>query len=411
MSSPLDDRLDLLVAASARSRQGISWAMLRLGALAWLAGFLLTPPWAYIGLVLAGGGILIARLPIHRFPGFWIGVAYSIWMLGSVAAAQLAGRDGGVGGQSWTWLVVPCVALAGRDFRIRRAAVIALGVLVPLLLLFGIAQGFRTTTGHWVAEPLRWEFGLAFRGFMPHRLSFGFTMAMATLILCTGIASAGISGWWLWLARGAAIVATVLSGARSAILGLAAGTAALGLRYGRRGVLISSAVALLVLGGAGAYLMITSPKRIERLLAFEDGRLPIWRQAIAVTGEHPLLGIGGRHAWKAEYKQRRGTAAESGVVLPAAGEADAHNTWLALCAEHGLPAAILLSAFLATLVWSRRHEGRTALTATLATAACVVVASQFENYLGHTIPSVAAFAALGATFWTPTVTPAATTAA
>lgn len=395
-----DERLGRLTAAPPTSRLGLGWTMLRLGSLVWLIGFLLTPPWAYAGLGLAGCGVLLAGIPIHRFPGFWFGVAYSAWMLASVASAHLAGRGGDVGGQVWTWLVVPCVALAGRDPRVRRATVVALCIAAPLILLFGIAQGFRTSSGHWIAQPMRWKFGLAFHGFMPHRLSYGFTMAMATLILATGVASAGITGWWLWLGRASAVAGSVLSGARSAVLGLAAGTAALGLRFGRRGILIAGMAALLVLGGAGAYLMVTSPKRVERLLSLNDGRFPIWRQAVAVANEHPALGIGGRNAWKAEYELRIADAASRGEKLPSAGLADAHNSFLALSAEHGLPTALLVSAFLVALVWSRRREGRTAVTATLATAACVVVASQFENYLGHTIPSVAAFAALGTTFWT-----------
>jgi len=197
----------------------------------------------------------------------------------------------------------------------------------------------------------------------------------------------------------ALLVVSTTSGSRMAWL-YAAGVGALGALawwrvggpFGRR---LGSALVVLAIGhaivataiaasGALAALGVTSAE--ERASAGESAqsdahRLWYWRVAAEAARDHPLVGVGvGRFAGEG-----LALAMRSAEVVPNAADAQAHNVFLQLAAECGIPLA--LAALVALAVWLgrawRASAQRPETIAVVALALPILVHANLEHPLGY----------------------------
>ena len=162
--------------------------------------------------------------------------------------------------------------------------------------------------------------------------------------------------------------------------------------FGRRfgGALLGLAVAYAVVAtaisatGVLAQLGLTSAE--ERTSAGESAesdthRLWYWRVAAEAARDHPLIGVGvGRFAGEG-----LALAMRSAEVVPHAADAQAHNVFLQLAAECGIPLA--LAALVALAVWLARawraSAQRPEAIAVIALALPILVHANLEHPLGY----------------------------
>ncbi|MET4137526.1 O-antigen ligase family protein [Pseudarthrobacter sp. PvP090] len=163
-----------------------------------------------------------------------------------------------------------------------------------------------------------------------------------------------------WLARiglAAAVLTTVLSGSRAAILGMAAVVVLLtatamppvATRGPARNRAIGAGAAALFVVGAGAFAI---PATRERLFSADtvNGRWLLWDESVQLVADHPWAGVGPNGFVDAitDYHTLEWAARVGGTFPP-----DSPHSWLLQAAAvGGLP--LLLGAALLTLLVSRR---------------------------------------------------------
>ena len=221
-------------------------------------------------------------------------------------------------------------------------------------------------------------------------------------VLCTGFAFCWSSAvarrrWLLLLPAAAALAVILISGIRAGLLGAAAGLvlclpAALAsgrkARFRAYGILLAACLLLLLL-----ILLIPLPGTAGELRAllrgqaedsFGSGRIYIWRNALKLAGERPLLGGG------PDTMGNRGLyfekISDQGVKLRRSIDC-AHNEYLNVLVNQGAPALLcLLSALGVTLF--RAFQSRSAAAAVL--RACLV-SYMTDAFFGISMPTNAAF--------------------
>lgn len=385
-------------AAPAGSLAAIGRWLLWLGTAAMLWGIFLTPPWGKIGLAVAVVGAVLARAPVHRLPVLWVGFALGAWVIASAGYAAWRGQPGAerIGSLAYAWLAVPLAAAAASDARWRRYAVRGLVVVGAAALLVGLTQFvIGLGEGPLRIDPAGQRFTHA-RGFSAYHLSFGF--AGAVLAALTVPVLAGTA--WAWAGRAVGLLTFGICGARACLLGgTAAFSAALAAR-GRRWLLAAAVVAVVLGGALAARMALTDGDRLRTMLAGQDGRWPIWQVTTAMIAERPLLGVGGREAfkraWNPAYERiAPGPANEFGAE---GGCPHAHNWLLAVAAEHGLPAAVLHLALVLIVfaaLWRRRRQAPEAFQAGCGLAVAALVCAVFEPLPTLAAPGMGFHAALG----------------
>lgn len=384
------------------------WAPLALaaGATALTAGAFLTPPWVNCGLAVAGAGAVVGLAPLWRLPGMLAGALYSLWVAISVVTAWSAGIPGAEPappGAAFVWLATPLVAvgLAGREarrhaIRIVLAVAAAAAILAIVQFCVGVGQGpgsLRLLKIDPDGERLRIA-----RGFSEHHLTFGLLCAMLT------VASAQPRSVWAagaaaaWTARCIALAGLAVCGSRAAMLGALAGVWASFSVRGRRYAMVGIAVVLVLGGGLAARQYATDRGRFTKTVELRDGRWPIWRTSWHLAGQRPILGLGGKDAFKEAYREAYP------VVNPGVrnefpnGAGHAHNAALSLVAEYGLPALALQVAFWTAVLawlWRRRRTAPDAWRLGVGVAAMAAVGGLFEPYCTRVMQGVAIHAALG----------------
>jgi hypothetical protein len=362
-----------------RAGRWLLWA----GIAGMLAGTFLTPPWGKIGIVCAIVGGLLARPPLRNLgPVVWIGAALSGWILMAHAAAWLRGQPdlGHPLGLAYVWLAIPLGAAAAIDPRGRRLALQGLIAAAAASLAVGLVQfAIGLGNGPLKIDPqgTRW---MRATGFCAVHLHLGFAGALLAP-LCLPTAACGLGPTWLWTGRAIAIVALVISGARNALVGGVAAIAATLMARGGRWLVGGAMVALLVGGLVAVRFAITDPSRLVELASGQNSRYPIWTTTVATIREHPVLGCGGRDAWKVVYDRLYPQVNPDARNEFPGGAPHAHNWYLALAAEYGLPAlALHLALIVATLVLisTRRRQVPAAWQAGLGVATAGALCGIFE---------------------------------
>jgi O-antigen ligase len=354
---------------------------------------------ANIAAAIATAGVILCRPPLRVLPGALPGFLFAGWIGLSAVAAVLSERSALPAksvGPMYTWVVGLIAACAFAHRPTARASLIALAATTGVSTLLELAQlaiGWKPeAVFHLSAEGKRWYKS---SGFSTLNLTQGFVMCMAAVSLLAGRALmparlGAASGAWT-------TAAVVLTGARGACIGLAAGVAGWLMGNGRRALLGAAAAALGILGLGVVYLAAFDQERLAATFSGKDGRWPIWRVSIAVMEEHPLVGSGGPEAFKADYT-RLFPSVEPGVQneFPE-GAPHAHNSFLSFASRNGIPALILYLWLLAALVRGARPRGgpRGGWRLALGALCASVAMGMFEDIAGHAVPAFSLFVTLG----------------
>jgi O-antigen ligase len=225
------------------------------------------------------------------------------------------------------------------------------------------------------------------RGLMNHKNSFGAFAAFAVIFYAAPLVRRGVASPMRAVLCGACVVALVLSRSVTALLACGAGVASLAWSVAghrvRRAPLYVQVVLAAVLA-AGVVLTTLAIAPITRALGRDEtfnGRTPLWAASLAIIRERPLTGYGYQAVWK------KGEASLLPHVQETMGSAatGAHNSVLNIATEAGVPAAVLLIAYLISMFLDAARfdrQGRSALslfvTASLVTMVTLNVA---ESYL------------------------------
>ncbi len=248
-------------------------------------------------------GPLLARPAEQGAPGLW-------WLLGAALwqqVAMLAGPDGLAAaapeGSQYAWLAMPLVAAAGRDPRWRERFTRCLVAVVCASALVALLQ---FTLGYDRAQrPLRIAFASAagerVSGFFSHHLTQASVMATTAVLLLGPPRRLGLTRRWAWPGRAAAVLGLLATQARGALLGALAGAMVAALGRGRKQLLLTSGAGLLLAGSAVAIIAMAQPGLLSELGRHQEARLTIWRSALDQVRARPLLGSGGKRAFRRHY--------------------------------------------------------------------------------------------------------------
>ena len=335
-----------------------------------------------IGMVMAGCGVILSRAPIHRCVGFWWGMAFAGWQMLSRIMGPMDMHGLGL---AYIWLCLPMAQLAfdlrlpgAREWRRWTICALVAAVLASCgLSLLQFIIGVDDTRPPWRVSSSGVAYGQTM-GFFAFHLTQGSVMGMIYFLFTA------ISSWmpapWQWIGRTGAILGLLLSGGRAALLGICTGVGAQMMSQGRRhmvrGVLIGSA--LLLSGAATIWLM--TPGRLQNMLHGRDGRWAIWQTSLHILAEQPIFGAGGPVSFQQAYRTTYPTLNIPGENEFPDGAPHAHNTLLAVAAEHGIPATLLF-CLLICVAWNGvRSRNGPAFPATCGFIAMAAVFGQFENF-------------------------------
>ncbi len=152
------------------------------------------------------------------------------------------------------------------------------------------------------------------------------------------------------------VFVTLMTGNRSAYLGLLVIALAVVWRRSRRGFLLACIALALALIGLGAIarsellLRLGLPGRVAQAklargmgMALLSQRQHVWAYALKYIRRYPVLGVGPNNAMWAHTRN---------MLEPAYGRTHAHNTFLAMAEEMGLPAGAWLVIYLGALAFA-----------------------------------------------------------
>jgi len=192
-------------------------------------------------------------------------------------------------------------------------------------------------------------------------------------------------------AAGLCIVLQLLTGSRGAIVGLAMALVAAFFvaGQGRRAGMATAAV-LVVLGGVAVFVTVAPPETVHRITRSDttgSGRTDIWRVGWRMVEAHPLtgVGVGNFSVSTIDYLLRPGATKRAVYIVDE--PKVAHNIYLEVLAELGLPGLVLFlvivlisghSAIVAarSFRWSGDREGEL-LARGLAVALAGLLAAAF----------------------------------
>lgn len=359
----------------------------QLGILLTVGGFCISIAAMNIGLVASLAGCLMAGASFHRLPTCWAYIAF----LTTLALSTILH---GEWGELVKTAVIPLGLLTGQVVlhhavpgaqRLRRALVIALLICVTLSTLLVLAQFF---IGRGRNRPFRIDpSGTAFSrtsGFFGLHLTQGGVMAML-FFLAPALAERGWRSRGAWPTLVAAGLCNILSGARSALIGLAAGWFFMVAARGRRHLLLALVGSMLLVSAGLMVLFTTQRERFDRLVQMEDGRWPLWKTSLVIIADHPLIGTGASHFRETFRVTYPSVVKDIPAEFPK-GADHAHNTQLAHAAEHGIPFALAWLIMLGTVwlhLWRHRHEHPLLFHSGTGMIVMALTFGQFEKFDGE----------------------------
>jgi O-antigen ligase len=286
----------------------------------------------------------------------------------------------------------------------RRVFSWACSLLAAAVLAAGVVSVGQFAIGLGTHAPLRVDRygprGMAV-GFFSIHLTHGFVMCVAFLALRAAHRRWSEGAVLGRLGVAAAAVGLVLSRARLAYVGVAAGIwtaiAARGGRHLVRATVVALALVLLLSGLMWRF----EPERFGEMMRGENGRWAIWRASAAVAAEFPLLGAGSPEACKERYRQIYPTVVPDVPTEFPEGAPHAHNSFLSIAAIYGIPALLIYLGLLAAWLLAAFRERRGCAdcwSLVSAVLAATVTAGMFENLAGHSVPAYATFMGLGLAF-------------
>lgn len=148
---------------------------------------------------------------------------------------------------------------------------------------------------------------------------------------------------------GTAMVAALIIGVRSTLFGTLVGALALMLSTGLAGTVL---VLLVILTMVTTITLRSGMWKSLLDLTTEEQRSKLWSSALRMAGDHPWLGVGPFHFVQANTRYMIGDPDLPLGLGP-------HSIYLRMLAEWGIPAALLLFAWLFSWpvrIWSRRSD-------------------------------------------------------
>lgn len=379
----------------------------------WAGGYRCIAETKFVAYIVLTGVFLAAFIPTAakqrsalRKPALvqWLIAGFWLWSLVSALCSPWI-SDAFLGGsryEGWITLTLYCAVFAalslGGSSRLRRpwlpAAATCVCCAVAMLQFFDLNP-------LWLFPgELRWSgresvYNGAF-------LSTVGNADLTACVLCTGFAfcwSMAVAGKrWLYLLPAAAALAVILfSGIRGGLVGAAGGLAvclpAALTKDGKArlriyGILLAGVLLLLLLiwmlpmpGTAGELRAIL---RGEAEDSFGSGRIYIWRNALRLAKERPLLGGGpdtmGSRGLYFERLNDDGIPLRRGIDC-------AHNEYLNVLVNQGIPALLCLLAALGVTLWRAFRSG----SAAAAVLRACLVSYLLDAFFGISMPTNAAF--------------------
>ncbi len=267
---------------------------------------------------------------------------YVFWMLLATTLGKTPVKSVLMIKEEWLFLIIPIGIYILADNRYRTWVSRAFMAGIILFSIYGIIQHF--TGFYWpkrLAPNAAFDYGYIVKGTFPHSLTFGNYYGTAAAFL----AAFAVVGWremgktdrWL-SAVGAvlAIIVTVFSYSRGAILGLIISLLLLGLLLKKRWFTVSL-LSLLTITLVAVIAVTPVRSRLAQIMerdlntADEGSRLFIWSHSLEIVEAHPVFGVG-QGNFQEEYIDR---------LPPDAPEyrkyTHAHNDLLNVAAISGLP--------------------------------------------------------------------------
>ena len=291
------------------------------------------------------------RIPRPSEPVGWLIVALVFWV---VAAAPFS-LDVKITfprlAKYWIWFTYFVVLAAFED---RRAAMRALWLVLGcmgIVAVYGIAQHlFGDAVPRYLAPSVRlWQKTGGYYhavGMFDHHLTYGNSLIISIML--------GIGLWFaLRDARRRAILGLILilallallwTYARSAWAGLLAGLLIFGALKGKR-ALFGALAAMIVIAIVAAQISPTIRDRLHRGMTSQQNleRIYTWKTTLDMIRDHPLTGIG-----PGLYQPLTATY-RAGYNIHWTARSHAHNSYLQIAAESGIPAGLLFGSLLAAL--------------------------------------------------------------
>jgi len=305
-----------------------------------------SPPLLNLGLGLGVAGGVLARVPAHRLPGFFIALSLALWMLVCSLVNHSATTHFVYPGWAYTWPSLYVFAFAAADLRLRRSALLLLFVGGISAVLVGALQFFIGLDMS--RAPLRisadGEHHAQAVGWFSHHIRFGIAMAQMAVVAL----AADSCGWgWRWRMLPAifGIIGVALSSSRGALTALAGGIAVALVARGGRWIAIGIGGAVVVIGLGIIVSLIVQPDRSAQALQGQDVRWQVWRTTLMIIQDHPWFGVGPGgfdRAYTDIIAAGRSTIIDPWALSPG----NAHNQFLSLASYYGIPGVALYVAWL-----------------------------------------------------------------
>ncbi len=249
--------------------------------------------------------------------------------------------------------------LGGSFLRDGTRGVLVLSVVVMSVVVAAAVMG-PATWGEWL-RAREWIRAEAGDPAAPWRIQFPFAhhnrAAFFLMVTAFALCAAFAAGWG-WRAitaavAGLAMLCLLFTATRGALLGVVAGAAVVSGTVGfTRSTGRRWLVALLLFAPAAWFLLPEAHRRqirqVVEVQSYQPGpktsigaRIALWRVTTVLIGERPVLGFG----YGFETFERVMGEREPALLKEMQGLSHAHNMWLEVAVESGIPAAAVLAAF------------------------------------------------------------------
>jgi O-antigen ligase len=334
------------------ARSGRVWGLrlIQAGLLIACLGACVSPPLLNIGLGLGVAGGLVARVPAHRLPGFWVASGLALWMLLCTAVNHAPTQRFDYPGWAYTWPALYVFAFAAADQRLRRWALFLLCLGGISAVALGVMQFWiGLDTGH---PPLRvgsdGQQQTRAVGWFSHHIRFGIAMAQMSVV-ALAMDACGWSWRWRMIPVVLGMLGVALSSSRGALMALAGGVACTLAVRGRKWIVVGVVGSAVVVGLGIAASLVVQPDRATQALQGQDVRWQVWRTALLIIRDNPWCGVGPAgfdQAYTAVVTAGRSIITDPWALSPG----NAHNQFLSLGTYYGMPGAILYAVWLFVVI-------------------------------------------------------------